>query len=146
VLIHPQSLVHSMVRTVDGTLHVEASTPDMRIPIQNALTFPAVQENGIARLDLEGRGLTFAALERERYPMVGLAYKAAELSPAHPIVYNAANEVAVAAFMRDAIPFIGIPQAVEKALSFPWGGPPSTVEEVLAVDAAARARTREFLE
>jgi 1-deoxy-D-xylulose-5-phosphate reductoisomerase len=145
VLIHPQSLVHSLVRTIDGTLHAQASTADMRIPIQNALTFPAVSANRVEWLDLGGKSLSFFAVDRERYRMLGLAYRAAELSLAHPIAYNAANEVAVAAFMAGAIPFMGIPDLVERTLSMEWGPGPSTVEEVLEVDAAARAKTREFM-
>jgi 1-deoxy-D-xylulose-5-phosphate reductoisomerase len=138
VLIHPQSLVHSLVRTVDGTLHAECSTPDMRIPIQNALTFPATRANEVDPLDLIGRSLTFLPVDPLKYRMLDLAYQAAGLSGAHPIVYNAANEVAVAAFMEDAIPFTAIAAVVEDVLEGSAGGEPATVEDVLAVDAQAR--------
>jgi 1-deoxy-D-xylulose-5-phosphate reductoisomerase len=138
VLIHPQSLVHSLVRTVDGTLHAECSTPDMRIPIQNALTFPATRANDVDVLDLVGRSLTFLPVDPVKYRMLDLAYRAAGLSGAHPIVYNAANEVAVEAFMEDAIPFTAIAAVVEDVLEESAGGEPSTVEDVLAVDADAR--------
>jgi 1-deoxy-D-xylulose-5-phosphate reductoisomerase len=140
VLIHPQSLVHSLVRTVDGTLHAECSTPDMRIPIQNALTFPATRANEVDALDLIGRSLTFLPVDPVKYRMLDLAYRAAGLSAAHPIVYNAANEVAVAAFMEDAIPFTAISAVVEDVLEESEGGEPSTVEDVLAIDAEARRR------
>jgi 1-deoxy-D-xylulose-5-phosphate reductoisomerase len=145
VLIHPQSFVHAMVRTVDGTLHMEAGTPDMRIPIQNALTFPFIAETRVEWLDLSGRSLVFSPLDPQKYRMVTLAYHAAELSSAHPIVYNAANEVAVSAFMRGSIPFTAIPDAVERALGIDWGPSPRSVEEVLAIDTAARSSTREFI-
>jgi 1-deoxy-D-xylulose-5-phosphate reductoisomerase len=138
VLIHPQSLVHSLVRTVDGTLHAECSTPDMRIPIQNALTFPSTRANDVDVLDLVGRSLTFLPVDPVKYRMLDLAYRAAGLSGAHPIVYNAANEVAVEAFMEDAIPFTAIAAVVEDVLEESAGGEPSTVEDVLAVDAEAR--------
>ena len=143
VLIHPQSLVHSLVRTVDGTLHAECSTPDMRIPIQNALTFPATRVNDVDALDLIGRSLTFLPVDPAKYPMLGLAYHAAELSAAHPIVYNAANEVAVAAFMEDAIPFTAIASIVEDVLEKSAGAEPATIEDVLAIDAEARRRADE---
>jgi 1-deoxy-D-xylulose-5-phosphate reductoisomerase len=145
VLMHPQSLVHSIIRTIDGTLHFEASTTDMRIPIQNALTFPRVRESAVEWLELAGKNLDFSGLDSGRYPMVDLAYKAATLSPLHPIVYNAVNEVAVAAFMRGEIPFTGIPRAVERALDLPWGSPPTSVEGVLEIDTAARAKARELM-
>ena len=138
VLIHPQSLVHSLVRTVDGTLHAECSTPDMRIPIQNALTFPATRANEVDALDLIGRSLTFLPVDPVKYRMLDLAYQAAGLSAAHPIVYNAANEVAVAAFMEDAIPFTAIAAVVEDVLEASPGGEPATVQDVLAIDADAR--------
>jgi len=143
VLIHPQSLVHSLVRTVDGTLHAELSTPDMRIPIQNALTFPAVRANEVSALDLIGKGLTFLPVDPVKYRMLDLAYQAADLSAAHPIVYNAANEVAVAAFMEDAIPFTAISAVVEDVLEAVDGSEPSSVEGVLAIDAEARRRAIE---
>ncbi len=145
VLIHPQSYVHAMVRTADGTLHAEASTPDMRVPIQNALTYPDIKKNGVDWLDLAGKSLAFHAIDFGRYPMLALAYRCLELSPAHPIVYNAANEVAVSAFMCGALGFSGIADLVERALSLDWGPPPASIEEVLAVDAAARVKARELI-
>jgi 1-deoxy-D-xylulose-5-phosphate reductoisomerase len=145
VLMHPQSLVHSIVRTVDGTLHAEASTTDMRIPIQNALTFPRLRPSAVEWLDLAGKNLSFTPLDPSRSPMVGLAYRAAELSAAYPIVYNAVNEAAVEAFTRGRIPFMGIPRAVERALGLPWGPVPATIAQVLEIDGAARAGAKEFL-
>ena len=146
VLIHPQSWVHAMVRTLDGTLHAEVSTPDMRIPIQNALTYPAVRTNAVERLELAGKSLSFERADPDRYRMLALAYHAASMTAAQPIVYNAANEVAVSAFMKGSLRFTGIPEAVERVLSHSWGPSPSTVSEVLAVDEAARAMTREYIQ
>ncbi|MGA2977523.1 MAG: 1-deoxy-D-xylulose-5-phosphate reductoisomerase [Spirochaetia bacterium] len=146
VLIHPESLVHSLVRTVDGTLHAEISTPDMRIPIQNALTYPARTATPVEWLDLAQRSLTFQAVDARKYRMLDLAYSAAtSASAAHPIVYNAANEVAVASFMDDAITFANIPVIVEEALSRDWSVLCDTIEGVLAVDAEARRFARECM-
>ncbi len=145
VLLHPPSLVHAMVRTVDGTLHMEASTPDMRIPIQNALTWPEVIGSRVPPLELAGRALEFRHVEVARYPMLALAYRAASGPLVLPIAYNAADEVAVAAFAAGEIPFTGIARAVEQVLDRPWAGSASSAGEVLAVDAEARARAREAI-
>jgi 1-deoxy-D-xylulose-5-phosphate reductoisomerase len=145
VLVHRASRVHAMVRTVDGTLHLEASTPDMRIPIQNALTYPEVLPTRVPWLDLEAGKLEFSAVDRERYPMLDLAFRAAAGGPALPVVYNAANEAAVEAFRCDAIPFPRIPSLVEQLLSLDWPSRAETADEVLAVDREARARAQERL-
>jgi 1-deoxy-D-xylulose-5-phosphate reductoisomerase len=140
VLIHPESRVHSLLRTVDGTLHAQISTPDMRTPIQNALTYPAVKPGEVEWLDLAGSCLTFRPVDMRRYRMLALAYEAAERSPVHPIIFNAANEVAVAWFMKDAIPFMAIARVVEEALGMQWDFPCASVEGVLAADCEARRR------
>jgi len=133
VLLHPQSIVHSLVRTADGTLHAELSTPDMRIPIQNALTGSPVRSSGVDWLDLAGRNLTFHRVDPQRYPMLGLAYEAAGGSAADPVVLVAANEVARDAFMSDTITFTRIAEIVERALSRQWAPPGPCVEEILAL-------------
>jgi 1-deoxy-D-xylulose-5-phosphate reductoisomerase len=145
VLIHPESIVHSLIRTVDGTLHAELSTPDMRTPIQNALTYPARMAGTVEELDLAGRTLSFQPTDPRKHRLIALAYSAATLSPAHPIVFNAANEVAVASFMADAIPFTSIASIVEDALADDWSGPCTSLSEVLAIDAEARSITRAHL-
>jgi 1-deoxy-D-xylulose-5-phosphate reductoisomerase len=142
VLIHPQSQVHSLLRTVDGTLHAELSTPDMRIPIQNALTWPDLVPSAVPWLDPSC--LTFLPVDHERYRMLDLAY-AASATIVHPIVFNAANEIAVAGFVADALPFAAISSIVEQALSLEWTGPCDSIESVLAVDAEARRRTGELM-
>jgi 1-deoxy-D-xylulose-5-phosphate reductoisomerase len=145
VLIHPQSYVHAMVRTRDGTLHAEIYTTDMRIPIQNALTYPDMLRGRVEWLDLAGKTLDFGRADPARYPMLALAYRAAEGSPAHPIVYNAANEEAVSAFMAARLSFTGIPDVVERALSRSWTGSVSDVAEILEIDAASRMAARELI-
>jgi 1-deoxy-D-xylulose-5-phosphate reductoisomerase len=138
VLIHPESRVHSLVRTVDGTLHAEISTPDMRTPIQNALTYPRVRGGAVDWLELAGGCLSFCRVDTDRFRMLGLAYRAATASPAHPIVFNAANELAVEWFMKDTLSFAAIPDVVEDALAREWTAPCDSVGEVLAVDAETR--------
>ncbi len=145
VLVHRQSRVHAGVRTVDGTWHLEASTPDMRIPIQNALTYPDVLPGSVPWLDLAAGKLEFEPVDPERYPLLGLAYRAAAGPSSLPVVYNAADEIAVEAFRRDAIPFLRIPAVVEEMLSLDWPSRVDTLEEVLAVDVAARRRAAELV-
>jgi 1-deoxy-D-xylulose-5-phosphate reductoisomerase len=145
VLVHRASRVHAGVRTVDGTWHLEASTPDMRIPIQNALTWPEVLPTGVPWLDLAAGKLEFEPVDPSRYPLLELAVRAAGGAPALPIVYNAADEVAVEAFRRDAIPFTRIADVVAAALARTWTSPADTLSEVLAVDREARARAAEAL-
>jgi 1-deoxy-D-xylulose-5-phosphate reductoisomerase len=145
VLLHRESRVHAIVRTVDGTLHLEASTPDMRIPIQNALTHPEVLPSAVPWLDLSVGKLEFSVVDRTRYPMLDLAFEAAAAGPAHTVVYNAGDEAAVEAFSRNHIPFTRIATLVAELLSLDWPGRVDTVEEVLAVDRAARARAMEKL-
>lgn len=145
VLLHRESRVHAAVRTVDGTLHLEASTPDMRIPIQNALTYPDVLPTRVPWLDLAAGKLEFEPVDPGRYPMLALAYHAARGGPGLPIVYNAADEAAVEAFRRGLIPFRRMPSLVEELLSLAWPSSVDTVDEVLAVDREARSRAQERL-
>ena len=121
VLIHPESRVHSLVRTVDGTLHAEISTPDMRIPIQNALTYPRVKE-GLRRVAGPGGRvpLFFAASTRTSSACSAWPRRRPRASAAHPIVFNASNELAVKWFMEDALSFAAIPDIVEDALALDW--------------------------
>lgn len=138
VLIHPQSLAHALVRTVDGALHAELSTPDMRLPIQNALTGPVMTASTVTALDLSGRELAFREPDPARYPMLALAYGAAVAGPAGPIVYNAANEVAVAAFLRGRLGFMDIAPVVEECLERGCAGDADTLERILDTDRRAR--------
>jgi 1-deoxy-D-xylulose-5-phosphate reductoisomerase len=117
----------------------------MRIPIQNALTYPDVLPGRVPWLDLAAGKLEFEPVDPERYPLLGLAYRAAAGASPLPIVYNAADEVAVEAFRRDAIPFLRIPAVVEEMLSLDWPSRADTLEEVLAVDLAARRRAAELI-
>jgi len=145
VLIHPQSYVHSLIRTRDGQMYAQISKPDMRSAIAGALGFPEMIEGDFGALDLAGRSLTFLPWDSEKYPMLALAFAAARSGGSAPIVYNAANELAVQAFVEERIPFPSIAQIVEHALDRVGLRAPATLEEILEVDAAARTETNRHI-
>ncbi len=142
VVIHPQSVVHSLVEFVDGSLKAQLGRPDMRLPIAVALSYPdrlpdAVQPTPIEELS----GLEFHALDEMRFPSVRLAREAAQAGHGRPAVLNAANEEAVSAFLAGEVPFSGIVRAVERALdAFPGGG--DTLQDILEADRWAREYVR----
>jgi 1-deoxy-D-xylulose-5-phosphate reductoisomerase len=144
VVVHPQSVVHSMVEYVDGSILAQLAVPDMRVPIQYALTYPERRRTPAARLDLvKLSGLTFEALDREKFPCPDLACEAARAGGSWPAVLNAANEMAVKWFLDRRIGFDEIPGVIRKALD---AHPPrrvGSVEEVLEVDREVRRRLQE---
>ena len=146
VLIHPQSVVHSMVEFVDGTVLAQLGVTDMRLPIQYALSYPDCWEAAIPGLDLtKALTLEFHVPDVARFPCLPLAYRALDAGGSMPAVLNAANEEAVSAFLAGRIPFTAIPESIEEVM----GGHPATavrdLEAVLAADAWARRRSRETL-
>ncbi|MFO7849650.1 MAG: 1-deoxy-D-xylulose-5-phosphate reductoisomerase [Spirochaetia bacterium] len=145
VTVHPQSCVHSFVETLDGSLYAQLSAPDMRIPIQNALTYPDIWESPFGALSFEDLTLTFSSPDYRRYPMLALAYETIRTEGVLPIVYNAANEVAVEAFITGEIPFTAIAEVVEAALSGNWPDSPETVEGVMEIHRRAEERTRTII-
>ncbi len=145
VLIHPQSYVHSLVRTKDGSLYAQIGKPDMRLPIQNALSFPHAIDSDTARLDLAHQQLTFAPWDAEKYPLLRLAYHAAKQAGTYPITYNAANEVAVAAFIEKKLPYTKISRAVEDALERAETNTLSSLEDILASDRQAREQAARII-
>lgn len=148
IVVHPQSVIHSMVEYRDGSTLAQLGPPDMRVPIASCLAWPRRMETPMPPLDLAQLGtLTFEAPDEARFPATRIARHAAEAGGAAPAVLNAANEVAVAAFLAGKIAFSEIAVVVERVLS--TGNqppPPRSLDEVLAVDAAARSRARECLE
>jgi 1-deoxy-D-xylulose-5-phosphate reductoisomerase len=117
IVIHPESIIHSMVEYIDGSVLAQLGTTDMQIPIQYALTYPARAKAPVKRLDLAGIGqLHFEAPDREKFPCVDLAYAAGKKGGTTPAVLNAANEVAVALFLKGKISFIQIPKIIAKVL------------------------------
>jgi 1-deoxy-D-xylulose-5-phosphate reductoisomerase len=138
VCIHPQSVVHSVVEFVDGSLKAQLSRPDMRLPIAVALCYPDRLPDAVPPTSLEEvSGLEFHALDEARFPSVRLAREAAAAGAGHPAVLNAANEEAVNSFLAQDIPFSGIVRTVERALSaFPGCG--DTMQDILEADRWAR--------
>src|SRR4029077_3139585 len=124
VCVHPQSVVHSLVEFVDGSLKAQLGRPDMRLPIAVALCYPDRLPDAVPPTPLEElSGLEFHALDETRFPAVRLAREAARAGHGRPAVLNAANEEAVSAFLAGEIPFSGIVGATERALAaFPGGG------------------------
>ncbi|MGE5346450.1 MAG: 1-deoxy-D-xylulose-5-phosphate reductoisomerase [Acidithiobacillales bacterium] len=146
VLIHPQSIVHSLVEYVDGSVIGQMSPNDMRFPILYALTWPERVETPLPRLDLAALGkLEFFRPEPERYPALGLAAEALASGGSAPAVLNAANEVAVEAFLAGRIPFPAIAESAARVLGRHTATPLRSVEEALEADAWARRAACEIL-
>jgi 1-deoxy-D-xylulose-5-phosphate reductoisomerase len=140
VVIHAQSIVHSLVEYVDGSVLAQLSNPDMRVPIAHALGFPERMESGARRLDLGAVGsLSFERPDHQRFPCLPLAYQALRAGGTAPALLNAANEVAVEAFLAGRLAFTAIAQVIEETLQRVPGGPADTLEAVMDADARARA-------
>ncbi len=147
VVIHPQSVIHSMVEYVDGSVLAQLGNPDMRTPIAYALGFPERIDSGVAALDLfQIARLDFEAPDARRFPCIALAYAALRSGGTAPAVLNAANEVAVAAFLEHRLPFQRIAAVIEHTLAAIPSGAADTLEQVLAVDNQARQVAREHIE
>jgi 1-deoxy-D-xylulose-5-phosphate reductoisomerase len=146
VLIHPQSVVHSMVEFVDGTVLAQLGVTDMRLPIQYALSYPERWEAAIPGLDF-GRALRldFDQPDHGRFPCLRLAYDALSAGGTQPAVLNAANEEAVAAFLDGRIPFPAIPEAIAEVMAAHPPGAVAGLDDVLAADAWARRQAHESL-
>jgi 1-deoxy-D-xylulose-5-phosphate reductoisomerase len=145
VTVHPQSTVHSLVEYVDGSILAQISVTDMRLPILYALAYPERPASNLT-FDLASlRHLDFEPPDFERFPCLRLAYEAAEKGGAHCIALNAADEVAVEAFLERKIPFMGIPRTIERVLASTPEAHPATIAEVLAADREARQTARALL-
>ena len=141
VIIHPQSIIHSLVEYVDGSLLAQLGVPDMRVPIQYALTYPERHENAVPRLALDRlAGLTFELVDHEKFPCLDLAYEAAGTGGSAPAVLNAANEVAVHQFLACRIGFDEIATVIRKALDAVPGRSLGSTQDVLEVDREVRER------
>jgi 1-deoxy-D-xylulose-5-phosphate reductoisomerase len=146
VVVHPQSVVHSMVEYADGSVIAQLGHPDMRTPIAQALAYPERIDAGVPSLDLARIGaLSFEQPDFERFPALGLAYSALKSGGAAPARLNAANEVAVAAFLEGRLPFLGITAVIEETLNALGAGPLRTLDEVLAADAGARIKASQIV-
>jgi 1-deoxy-D-xylulose-5-phosphate reductoisomerase len=145
VVVHPQSVVHSMVEFVDGSMLAQLSTPDMCLPIQYALTYPARVASQRVQTDLARLGqLTFEEPDRERFPALDLARKAGEIGGTLPAVLNAANEMAVSAFINRSINFPQISEMVARVMDRHAVTPHPSLEQILEADAWARQEAGAF--
>ena len=142
VLVHPQSLVHSLVEFVEGSTLAQLGLPDMRTSLAVGLGWPQRIESGVAGLDLLAQGrLDFEAPDTDAFPCLRLAWQALEAGGSAPAVLNAANEVAVSAFLQGRIGFLAIPALVEETLARLPASPAESLEALLATDAQARRLT-----
>jgi 1-deoxy-D-xylulose-5-phosphate reductoisomerase len=139
VVIHPQSVIHSMVEYIDGSVMAQLGNPDMRTPIAYALGFPERIDSGVSALDLfQIARLDFEAPDTQRFPCIALAYMALRAGGTAPAVLNAANEIAVAAFLERKLPFQAIAGVIEHTLGAISNGAVDTLDQVLAADSQAR--------
>ena len=147
IVVHPQSIIHSMVEYRDGSSLAQLGPSDMRVPIASCLAYPARMDTPCKPLDLAAIGeLSFFAPDEERFPATRLAREAAQAGGGAPIVLNAANEVAVAAFLDGQIKFTHIAALAEKVLDKFGPQAPACLDDVLHVDAEARMRAKEMLQ
>jgi 1-deoxy-D-xylulose-5-phosphate reductoisomerase len=143
VVVHPQSIVHSMVRFRDGSTLAQMGLPDMRLPIQYALVYPERVDTGLPRMELSAYAtLTFEAPDEAKFPALGLARRALRQGGTMPAVMNAANEAAVSLFLQERIPFLQMGTLVEQAMDHHDPAPPSFAN-VLEADAWARRYVQE---
>jgi 1-deoxy-D-xylulose-5-phosphate reductoisomerase len=138
VIVHPTSVVHALVRFRDGAALAHLGFPDMRVPIAFALTYPERSATPVEPLELTGLSLEFEAPDVGAFTMLALGRRAGELGGTYPCAYNAANEVAVAAFLEERLPFLGIPALVEETLAAVEGTPARDFDDLLEADREAR--------
>jgi 1-deoxy-D-xylulose-5-phosphate reductoisomerase len=147
ILIHPQSVVHSMVEYVDGSVVAQMGIPDMKIPISYALSFPERLPLNLPRLDLSrNEALNFAQPDPERFPCLKLAYQSIEIGETMPAILNAANEIAVHAFLEGSLKFTEIPLFLQRVMGEHEVRTVHTVEDILKADHWARERSKAMLE
>jgi len=143
VTVHPQSTIHSLVEFIDGSILAQISVTDMRLPILYALAWPERIASNLTFDMAKLSQLDFQQPDLERFPCLRLAYEAAAASQNHCIALNAADEIAVEAFLDHRLPFLGIPRTIEKVLALTPAGSPASIREVLAADLRAREIARE---
>jgi 1-deoxy-D-xylulose-5-phosphate reductoisomerase len=146
VLVHPQSIVHSLVDYVDGSVLAQLGNPDMRTALAHGLAWPERIDSGVAALDLASLGrLDFEPPDPAAFPCLGLAYAVLATGGTAPAILNAANEVAVAAFLDGRLPFLGIPDLLEATLASLSPEPAGSLDVLMASDAQARRQATELL-
>ncbi len=141
VVIHPQSVVHSMVRLTNGAVYSQMSPPDMALPIMEAVNIHQHRLSGIVRpLDFTALDLSFSCYDQERFPLLALAYKALESGGGYPIVFNRSNEIAVELFLSGQIDFLSIAACVQTALQDDQTRSPSSFEDIISIDSNTQER------
>ena len=146
VVVHPQSVIHSMVEYTDGSVLAQLGNPDMRTPIAHAMAWPQRMESGVASLNIfDIAHLDFEAPDIGRFPCLRLAYEAIDAGGTTPAILNAANEVAVEAFLDERLAFLDIPRIIETTLAQVTHRPADTLETILADDEAARVVARQLI-
>ena len=141
VVVHPQSIVHSLVELIDGSVIAQLGVTDMRLPIQYACSYPDRWDGSLPPLDLVAAGrLDFLPPAFDRFPCLGLAYRALRAGETLPVVLNAANEVAVGAFLDRKLGFMMIPRVIQKTMESHTAEPVSTLQAVQRADRWARER------
>jgi 1-deoxy-D-xylulose-5-phosphate reductoisomerase len=145
VVVHPQSIIHSMIRLTDGAVYAQLSKPDIRLPIHEALNFPECVRSTFGRLEFDALTLEFEKPDYKKFPMLPLAYEAVRSGGILPAVYNAANEVAVSAFLTKNAAFPDIPRIVENVLTMAWPCPSLDLPSILEADARARQLAQNFV-
>ena len=148
VVVHPQSIVHAMVEFIDGSVMAQLAPPDMKLPIRYALCYPERRSGELnGRLEWDRvRQLDFEPPDRQKFPLLGLAYRALEMGGTAGCALNAADEVAVEAFLDDKIPFSAIPRVVEGVLERSRIEQPTSIGDILAADRQARETARGLLQ
>ena len=146
IVIHPQSVIHSMVEFSDGSVLAQMGTPDMRTPLAYALAWPERIASGARRLDFSTAGpLTFEVPDRQRFRCLDYAYASLRRGGAASVVLNAANEIAVQAFLEERLPFTAIAPTIEQMLETYEPPPPNSIDDVLQIDREARERSSELV-
>jgi 1-deoxy-D-xylulose-5-phosphate reductoisomerase len=145
VVIHPQSIVHSMIRLCNGVIYAQLSKPDMRHPIHDAIYWPVTTESTLEPISFDSLTLEFSKPDSDKFPMLKYAWEAAMRGALYPCAYNAANETAVTAFLEQKIGFLDIPKITDHVLQADWTAGALDLETVLGADNAARQRAEALI-
>ena len=147
VVVHPQSIIHSLVDYVDGSVLAQLGNPDMRTALAYGLAWPERVDSGVAPLDLAALGrFDFQAPDLDAFPCLGLAFQVLEAGGSAPAILNAANEIAVSAFLQGRLGFLGIPALVDEVLAALPAVPAGSLAALLEADAQARRLARQLID